>query len=79
VTNTRPGYPTDLPGATGPLPRGWHRVTWRRLGFTPDAPPFWMVGDITSMVMLKTSLETDPAVVQASVKAESWSDFPPTD
>jgi hypothetical protein len=69
---------TDLPGATGPLPRGWHRITWRRSGFVPDAPPFWVVGGLTSVTLLMLSLEKDPAVVQDSIKVEAWSDLPPT-
>jgi hypothetical protein len=59
---------------------GWHRVTWRRTLYSPEADPFCaMTPDMASMALLASSLKADPEVVPGSVKEESWSDFPPTE
>lgn len=74
----RPTFPTALPGPTGPLPRGWHRITFRKRGFDLATPPCHVVSsDIGSVVLLKVTLEADDDVVPGSIVFESWSDFPP--
>lgn len=66
------------PGPTGPLPRGWHRITFRKTGWTNTTPPFYVVSeDLPSMTVLEVTLEADPDVVPGSITRESWSDFPP--
>lgn len=63
-----------LPSLTGPLPRRWHRITWRRKAFIGDAPPFHVVtSDITSVTLLRLSLEKDPEVITESITVDDWS------
>lgn len=74
--STRPVFPTALPGPTGPLPRGWHRVTW-----TVNAGIQHIVTDniasaVLALVALKAHAESHPEEYQ-DVQLQSWSDFPP--
>lgn len=79
MPDTRPDYPITLPGPTGPLPRGWHRLTFRMEGFTPDTEPSHVVSSsIASIALLKASLEKSPDVVPGSIVLRSWSDYPPS-
>lgn len=78
MDDDRPRFPTALPGATGPLPQGWHRVFWRHTRH-PDGPLHMVTSCVVSAVFLVTALKSDRATVPDSVVMESWSDFPPTD
>jgi hypothetical protein len=66
-----------MPGPTGPLPRGWHRLTYRKTMFTLDTPPFWVVSkNLPSIILLESSLRQASDVVPGSITKESWSDWP---
>ena len=66
-------------GPTGPLPIGWHRLTYRKTTFAEaHSEPLWAVSeDIVSIAALMSSLKTEPTTVIGSVVMESWTDFPP--
>lgn len=60
-------------GATGPLPRGWHRVTWLD---SKDRPRHLITDDIASAALAEVALLKSSLRIAApdSVVMESWSD-----
>lgn len=58
---------------SGPLPRGWHRITWSYAG----SPCYVLTDDIGSAALLRSALNRDYIVTDA--KLTSWSEFPPSE
>lgn len=56
--------------ATGPLPSGWHRVTWEEDGQFR----YVVTEDIVSQVMVMSALEGKHSA--KNVKYESWDNYP---
>lgn len=53
----------------GPLPIGWHRVTWR----DGDRLRSAVTEDLVSAIIVKVAMESQ--IAASNVTLESWSDF----
>lgn len=64
---------TARPGASGPLPRGWHRVRWTHNG----RPQYVVTDNVASAALLEATLigvvEQGSGAV-ADVAGQAWSD-----
>lgn len=66
----RKGDPYNLGvGRNGPLPRGWHRVTWRD---DHNRPHFLLTDDVRALTDVSVALKF--SYVAVDVETQSWSD-----